>query len=441
MAGCVLIVDDEPLKRISLQIELTEHGYEVYEAADAAAARRILDSRAVDVMVSDVRMPGMSGLDLLTEVKQQRPDVDVILMTAYATVESAVLAIKRGAHDYITKPFTTTDLVEKLGRLFAARPVRAATSKDPVSLGPVVARSASLRRLLAQLRDAAADARPVLLVGEPGVGKRVLAEALHTSGPAAAAPLDLIDCRGPGESELASVLFPPPADARRRDAAADSAAGTLIVAHVEALPRALQARLARELEHSGGGSAPRRRIVATACEDPRTAVDAGRFEPDLYYRLGVLRFDVPPLRQRPDDIPILAAHFLERHAAMAGGATPRLSSTALDELTRHDWPGNARELEHVLERATVMCRGDEVRPEHVLPLGTRASDVDAGADPRSYGDFGAMDLVETVAQIERRLIIMALKQCNQNQARAAQKLGIPRTTLRDKMAKYEIPAG
>ena len=187
----ILVVDDEPLKRITLQIELSEHGYEVYEAADAQAARRIFDAREIDVVVTDVRMPGMNGLDLLTYVKQTRPQVEVVLMTAYATVDTAVLAIKRGAYDYITKPFTTQDLLVKLERLLASRGPATETPAGPTvpadgveTCGRLVARSQVMKRLFEQVRSVAGNDRTILLCGESGTGKELLAEVIHAHSPA-----------------------------------------------------------------------------------------------------------------------------------------------------------------------------------------------------------------------------------------------------------------
>ncbi|MBU0617513.1 MAG: sigma 54-interacting transcriptional regulator, partial [Planctomycetes bacterium] len=180
-----------------------------------------------------------------------------------------------------------------------------------------------------------------------------------------------------------------------------------------------------------------RLICATKC-DLLQLVKEGRFREDLYYRLNVISLEIPPLRERPEDLPVLANHFITKHAALVGDTEVTISAHALDELMRHNWPGNARELEHVLERALAFCGGNEIRPEHILPLAREASDT-ASMQGLELTEAGKLGLTETVADIERRLILMALRQCNDNQARAAQKLGIPRTTLRDKMAKYNIP--
>jgi len=453
----ILVVDDEPLKRITLQIELSEHGYEVFEAADAETARRIFDSRPIDVVVTDVRMPGMSGLELLTYVKRLHPEVEVILMTAYATVDTAVLAIKRGAYDYITKPFTTQDLLLKLDQLFATH--TSTNSDDRIeTFGRLIARSRGMKRLFQQLRGVAASDRTILLCGESGTGKELFAEAIHEHSQRAARPFVRFSCAALQPSVLESELFGHEKGAftgaiRQKAGRFELAhGGTMLLDEVDDIPTDLQVKLLRvveqqEFERVGGEQPVRvdvRLICATKC-DLLQLVKAGKFREDLYYRLNVINLAIPPLRERPDDIPILARHFVQKHAALVGDKVVQISPHALDELVRHGWPGNGRELEHVRERALAFCAGDEIRPEHILPLSTApvatpcpetAPTVTATAE----ADGQRLGLTETVADIERRMILMALRQCANNQARAAQKLGIPRTTLRDKMAKYVIPA-
>jgi DNA-binding NtrC family response regulator len=459
MAHRILVVDDEPLKRITLQIELAEHGYEVCEAADAPAAMQLFDTRPFDVVVTDVRMPGTSGLDLLTYVKQARPEVAVILMTAYATIDTAVLAMKRGAYDYITKPFTTPELLEKLARLFAGR---APTPDNEIdTLGQLVARSPVLKRLFEQARALAATDRPILLCGEKGTGKERLAEAIHATSPRAAQPFVRFSCAATDPQSLAGELFglekgAAGAAARPKPGRLDQAeGGTLLLDEVAALPTEIQPRLLRLLERQEfervGGDQPIRanvRVLATTSCDLLASVKDGRFSEDLYYRLGAVSLTIPPLRERPDDIPVLARHMLARQ----DGRPVELTPHAADELLRHTWPGNGNELEHVLARALALCpvgAGDgnesgagprELRAEYLLPLG---KDAPSGANPMTaeMGESGRIGLTETVTDIERRMILLALRQCDHNQARAAQRLGIPRTTLRDKMAKYSIPGG
>lgn len=450
MRGRILVVDDEPLKRITLQIELSEQGYEVYEAADALTGRRIFESKPIDVVVTDVRMPGMNGLDLLASLKQIRPDVEVILMTAYATVDTAVLAIKRGAYDYITKPFTTQELLNKLDRLFAARtPIE--SDSEVETFGRLIARSASMKRLFSQLRAVADTDRTILLCGESGTGKELFAEAIHEHSLRANKPLIRFSCAALQPTVLESELFGHEKGAftgahRQKSGRFELAnGGTILLDEVDDIPTEIQVKLLRVVEQQEfervGGEKPIRvdvRLICATKRDLLHLVKEGRFREDLYYRLNVISLDIPPLRERSEDLPVLANHFIKKHAALVGDTEISITAHALDELMRHNWPGNARELEHVLERALAFCGGNEIRPEHILPLARETGDS-ARMQSLELTEAGKLGLTETVADIERRLILMALRQCNDNQARAAQKLGIPRTTLRDKMAKYNIP--
>jgi DNA-binding NtrC family response regulator len=461
----ILVVDDEPLKRITLQIELSEAGYHVEEAADAESARRIFDSHPVDVVICDIRLPGSSGLDFLAYVKQQRPDVGVILMTAYATIDSAVLAIKRGAYDYITKPFTTAELLPKIERLLAARPPET-VDEQPERLGQLIAVSSSMKRLFEQVRAVADSDRTILLCGESGTGKELLAEAIHELSRRAAKPFVRFSCAALQPSVLESELFGHEKGAftgaiRQKAGRFELAnGGSLLIDEVDDIPLDLQVKLLRVVEQQEfervGGETPVRvdvRLICATKRDLLKLVREGRFREDLYYRLNVITLTIPPLRERPVDIPLLARHFVEKHATLAGkrrdGQTPqaiRISPHAMDLLMQHSWPGNVRELEHVIERALAFCDGKEIRPEHVLPLGTFASREDRTAGVVASADWpelaleenGRSSLTQTIGDIERRMILLALRQCGNNQARAAQRLGIPRTTLRDKMAKYGI---
>lgn len=457
MPGKILVVDDEPLKRITLHIELSEAGYEVFEASDAGEARQVVESRPIDVVVSDVRMPGMSGLDLLAHVKRIRPEIDVILMTAYATVDTAVLAIKRGAYDYITKPFTTQQLLDKLQRLEAARSsdgvaIGADGARDGVEqFGKLVARSAAMKRVFAQLRNVADSDRTILLCGESGTGKELFAEAIHAHSSRRDGPLVRFSCAALQPNVLESELFGHEKGAftgavRQKPGRFELAdGGTILLDEVDDIPLDLQVKLLRVVEQQAfervGGEAPIAvdvRLICVTKRDLLALVKEGRFREDLYYRLNVINLAIPPLRQRSEDVPVLARHFVEKHASLVGDQPVAIAAEAMDELLRYPWPGNARELEHVIERALAFCGGKTIRPEHILPLSGESSEP-LSPPLLELSDRGTVTLNETVADIEKRIILMALKQCNGNQARAAQKLGIPRTTLRDKMAKHSIP--
>jgi DNA-binding NtrC family response regulator len=310
MRGRILVVDDEPLKRITLQIELSELGFEVFEAADALAARRIFDSKPIDIVVSDVRLPGANGLDLLAHIKQARPDVGVILMTAYASVDTAVQAIKGGAYDYITKPFTTQELVPKLERLLAVRS-EVPRNEEVEQLSQLVAVSQSMKRLFAQVRAVADTDRTILLCGESGTGKELFAEAIHDLSRRADKPFVRFSCAALQASVLESELFGHEKGAftgaiRQKPGRFELAhTGTILLDEVDDIPVEIQVKLLRVVEQQEfervGGETPVhvdvRLLCATKC-DLLKLVKEGRFREDLYYRLNVISLAIPPLRDR-----------------------------------------------------------------------------------------------------------------------------------------------
>jgi DNA-binding NtrC family response regulator len=309
-----------------------------------------------------------------------------------------------------------------------------------------------MKRLFRQIRAVADSDRTILLCGESGTGKELFAEAIHAHSRRADKPLIRFSCAALQPTVLESELFGHEKGAftgaiRRKAGRFELAnGGTMLLDEVDDIPTELQVKLLRVVEQQEfervGGEAPVRvdvRLICATKSDLLQLVKEGRFREDLYYRLNVISLPIPPLRERADDIPVLASHFLEKHAALVGDNEVTLSPHALDELMRHTWPGNVRELEHVVERALAFCGGHEIRPEHILPLSKEHGETLA-APTLELAEAGKLGLNETVADIERRMILMALKQCEGNQARAAQRLGIPRTTLRDKITKYSIPA-
>jgi DNA-binding NtrC family response regulator len=450
----VLVVDDEPLKRVTLQIELTEAGYRVYEAAEAGSALRLLESRPVDVVVTDLRMPQIDGLTFLQEVKQRRPGTYVILMTAYASVDTAVEAMKRGAYDYITKPFHTTELLAKLEKICAYQagmrfPGEAADRQGPELFGRIVAHSHAMRNLFDQIRTVADSERTILIAGESGTGKELVAEAIHQHSRRREKPLVKFSCAALQPNILESELFGHERGAftgaiRRKPGRFELAhTGTMFLDEVDDIPPELQVKLLRaieqqEFERVGGEDMVRVdvRLICATKKNLKEVVEAGRFREDLYYRLNVITLQIPPLRERKDDIPALAEHFLRKHGCppQRAGVLPTVSPHALDVLMAYDWPGNCRELEHVIERALAFCDGPEITPEQIPRLHESGRESEHAIPIPE----GARRLTETVADVERRLIESALRQAEGNQAKAAQMLGIPRTTLRDKIAKYGL---
>lgn len=439
--GALLIVDDEPLKRVTLRIELSEAGYSVSEAADAASALRMLGVQPIDVVITDLRMPEVDGLQFLEQIKGRWPDVHVILMTAFGSIDSAVEAMKRGAYDYLTKPFRTEVLVEKLERLRAAGTLTngRANADEIQTLGSMIGRSPAMRRLFDRIRKLGVSHEPILIRGECGVGKAQAAEAVHRVSPRADGPFVTFPCASGEPDRLERELFGAPGNG----GGAHAAGGTFVLEHVDALTPEVQAALAGRLRRpvaadaaSSGAPAGDVRLISTTRQDLRTLAEQGGFREDLYYHLSAATLDVPPLRERREDIPLLATRFAE--AAAGSGRTVRVHPHAIDLLAEHDWPGNLRELEQVVRQAAALCDGDAITPPNVhLPArqAAAAAGLAAGASAAFFPQDGS-GLTETIAGVERTLIDAALKRAAGNQARAAQFLGIPRTTLRDKMTKY-----
>lgn len=448
--GVLLVVDDEPLKRVTLQIELSEAGYKVVEVSDAVSAMQFLRSQPIDVVITDLRMPGMDGLQFLKQIKSASPRIHVILMTAFGSIGDAIEAMKRGAHDFLTKPFKTEVLLEKLERLrhspqWGGSP---AVQTDVERFGSLCGRSHAARMLFEQIRQVADNERPVLIQGESGCGADRVAETIHQLSRRCGQPFIAVNCTAFSPHLLDAELFGSgrafngSAHADRAGRIDAARGGTLFLDEVEALPLEAQVRLLRLLDPQDAGrvagpeSAPMNvRILCATQRDLRELVDAGRFRQELFYRLAAVSVFVPPLRERRDDVALLAAEVLQRFAASAGTARGRVVPTrfaphALETLVAYCWPGNILELEHTIERAISLCQGDTIELKDILlPKTAATSAYDLGPEV-------PIGLVETVAGVEKKLIDAALRRATGNQAKAAQFLGIPRTTLRDKMAKY-----
>lgn len=445
--GAVLVVDDEPLKRVTLQIELSEAGYAVAEAPDAATAIEYLRAKPVDVVVTDVRMPGMDGLQFLCHIKNASPETQVILMTAFGSIDLAIEAMKHGAYDFLAKPFKTEVLLEKLDRLRGSSDWPNVQGMAPgiARLGPLVGRSHAAHRLFEQIRSIADNERPILIEGESGCGADLVAEAIHRLSRRADKPFARINCAAFSPNLLDADLFGPAAGQGAPAAGRFEAArgGTLFMDEIDALPLDLQAKLARLLEDCESGRSDGNtidvRLLCATTKDLRQLVDSGKFRQDLYYRLAAVALEIPPLRDRREDIPLLVEEFLVRQAAHANPLRARtgmrISAHAAEALANYRWPGNLLELEHTIERAATLAKGDTIELKDIL----LPKPVEAGA-AEAWPDL-SQNLTSTVAGVERKLIDAALRRATGNQAKAAQFLGIPRTTLRDKMAKYGMVGG
>jgi two-component system response regulator AtoC len=450
----VLIVDDDSSMRHLLSVILNDRGYDVRAVGTAEEALKELASRGYDLVLTDVRMPGMGGIALVQELQRSAPDLLVVVMSAYGTHDSAIEAMKAGAYDYLPKPFKPDDVVLLLRK--AAERERLARENRRLRtelagayrLENLVAASEPMQAVLRQLRKVAPQKTSVLLEGESGTGKELAARAVHELSPRASFPFVAVNCGAiPGElieSELFGHVKGAFTDARRdkKGLALEADGGTLFLDEIGELPLNLQVKLLRFLQEEEvrpvGDVRARKvdvRVVAATARDLPRAVETGQFREDLYWRLNVLGVKLPPLRERREDILALAEHFLARYARLR----PELSSLALTDGAReallgHRWPGNVRELEHAIERAVVLAEGPAIREED-LPETVRApSPVIAGL----AAPAGTLSIKRAIRSLEEQLIRAALERTGGNRTRAAELLELSYRALLYKIKDYGI---
>ncbi len=451
MFRTVLVVDDEPSMRHLLSVILQDRGYEPRAVASADEALKELAAREFDLVLTDVRMPGMDGLALLREVERLQPDATVIVMSAYGSQETAIEAVKAGAYDFVSKPFRPDEMIlvlrkaEERERL--ARENRRLRGELAESYRPehIVGASQVIQDLLRGVRKVAPQKTTVLVEGESGTGKELVARALHELSPRASFPFVAVNCGAiPAElieSELFGHVKGAFTDAVRakKGLAAEADGGTLFLDEIGELPLPLQVKLLRFLQDEEvrpvGDTRARKvdvRVVAATARDLQRAAAQGRFREDLYYRLDVVRLQIPPLRARREDIQLLARHFLARFARLRPELTDlSFSGDALAALTAHRWPGNVRELEHVIERAVVLAEGPVIREED-LPHTVRDNAAPAPAGPDS------LSIKRASRELEERLIRAALERTGGNRSRAAELLELSYRALLYKIKEYGI---
>ncbi|HOR29447.1 MAG TPA: sigma-54 dependent transcriptional regulator [Candidatus Sumerlaeota bacterium] len=448
----IVLLDDEPKMGKILRRVLEREGHSVRTATEPAAALEAIEREGADLLLTDLKMPGMDGLEVMRRARERVPDLDVIMMTAYATAETAVEAMKQGAADYLIKPFANEELIMVVARVAETRGLRAENRQLKDSLESqaaprdIVAVSPAMREVMTRVRKVAASNVSVLLRGESGTGKEVLALAIHAGGPRRDKPLVKINCGALPETLLESELFGHTRGAftgaveTRKGLFEQADGGTIFLDEVGELSPALQVKLLRvlqsgEFQRVGDAQTFRVdvRVIAATHRVLEEMIEEGTFRSDLYYRLNVVPIEIPPLRERPEDVPALIDHFLAR-IRRRDGQVVNLAPAAFDRLLRYHWPGNIRELENALEHACVMCDGNtiEVRDlpqsvQHGVAPGQAAAET---AVPRGG---------ETLEDIERRVLIEALEATGYNHTRAARKLGITRRTLGYRMDKYRIP--
>jgi DNA-binding NtrC family response regulator len=438
----VLVVDDEPKLGRLVQEMLELDGHAVVRAGGGGEALALLQGTPFDVVVTDLRMPGVDGLGVLRAARARPAPPAVVLVTAYGTAESAVEAMKAGAADYVTKPFSMDELRLRVSRLAAQRSAEAERAGLVARLTPdLVAESAAMKATLAAARQVAASDATVLLLGESGTGKSQLARFVHFQSRRAAAPLVEVHCAALPETLLEGELFGHEKGAftgaaqRRPGHLAAAEGGTLFLDEIGEISPATQVKLLRFLQDrtyvplgATGERSVDARVIAATNRDLEAAVRGGRFREDLWYRLDVFTIRVPPLRERREDVLPLALRFLAARSVPAEA----LSAGARDRLLAHAWPGNVRELENVLERAHILAADGAIGPEHVVtaPRGEARS----GRAAELLGEGFALD------DLERELILAALARAGGNKAAAARLLGVTRRRLYSLMASHGLEA-
>jgi len=438
----VLVVDDSVSTLKVIERNLDAQGYTVVTATDVASAIELLENTVFDLVVTDLRMPKVGGLDLIRHVRSNFPDCGIIMITGFASIGSAVTAMQAGAEDYLPKPFTDEELLTAvrgaLQKVHLRRAAKPAADEAPPPPHGMIGDSSAMRRVYELIRRAAAAEATVLITGESGTGKELVARAVHYGGPRASAPFVPVNCAGIPEALVESELFGhvkgafTSATSNRAGLFAAAEGGTIFLDEIGELAPATQAKLLRVLQErevqTVGTDRARSidvRVITATNKDLAALVARGAFREDLFYRLHVVTIDLPPLRERGDDVLLLTRHFLARLSQQAGRPMPTLTNRALDALRAYSWPGNVRELQNLLQRLVILTDGDELDVT-VLPTVMRFS---VPREPRS--------LDRTLAEIEREHIEAVLASVAGNKTRAAAILGINRKSLREKLKPTE----
>jgi two-component system, NtrC family, response regulator PilR len=449
MPGKILVVDDEQSMCDFMEIMLSKEGYEVDTVISPLEAVKITVNRNYDLIIADLMMPEMSGLELLKEIKGRRPELDFIVMTAFASVDTAIEAMKQGALDYISKPFKVDEIklvIEKSinrKRLKKENEILKKQLKQDFSLENFIGQSAEIIELKKLVQRVSGTDSTVLIRGESGTGKDLIARAIHTSSPRAAGPFVTINCAALPETLLESELFGYKKgsftgaikDKEGLFKVADG--GTFFLDEVGNISLTIQMKLLRVLEDKiitpVGETKPIEvdvRLIAATNADLEEDVKAGRFRSDLFYRLNVIPVYIPTLRERGDDIPLLVNHFVAKYCRRDGVDLKTVSPEAMQALHKYDWPGNVRELENCIERAVLLCRGEMIEPADFPAkiLETKPSSIIAPENPET----------PTLESIEKAYIYYIMNQAQGKKSKAAEMLGIDSSTLYRKLERYKL---
>jgi DNA-binding NtrC family response regulator len=450
MNKTILVVEDEEKLRRVLELQLKTAGFTVLQASTAEDGLKLADQ--ADLVLTDLRLPGMDGVALLSALQRQNSRTPVVLMTAFGTVEVAVEAMKSGAADFILKPFSLDHLMTLIDKALEMRALRDENAKLREELGQryefdnIIGRSPAMQEIFADITRVAPTRATVLLCGESGVGKDLIARAIHHHSPRSTRPFIKINCTALPENLMESELFGyekgafTGANTTKPGKFEQGDTGTVFLDEIGDVPPSIQVKLLRilqEREFERLGSNKTRhidvRVLAATNVDLRAALEEGRFREDLYYRLNVMPLNIPALRERKEDIPFLAEHFVAKLSGEIGSRAHEISEAAIQKLMSYHWPGNVRELENVIERSLVLAAGDTLEPADIrldsAPRAPRAAAAD-------YGIPEGM----TLDEYEQAIIREALKRANNNKSQAARLLGLTRNALRYRLSQMGLEA-
>jgi DNA-binding NtrC family response regulator len=448
----ILVVEDEEKLRRVIELQLASTGFDVDKAATAEEGLKIADR--ADLILTDLRLPGMDGIQFLSLIRRQNAQVPVVMMTAYGSVETAVESMKAGANDFLLKPFSLDHLMQVVYKALEMRALRDENRQLKEELGRryeydnIIGRSEAMQEIFATIERVAPTRATVLLAGESGVGKDLIARAIHFHSPRRDRPLVKINCSAIPENLMESELFgyekgaftgavgSKPGKFEQADT------GSVFLDEIGDVPAAIQVKLLRILQEREferlGSNVTRHidvRVIAATNQDLRAALEQGTFREDLYYRLNVVPMNIPPLRERKQDIPFLANHFLRKLAPDSGNEVDGISDAAMEKLVGYHWPGNVRELENVIERALILCRGSQLEADDIkLEMAPRARPA---GDPNQH-HFLPEGL--TLDQYEQEIIREALRRADGNKSQAARLLGLTRNALRYRLTQMGLEA-
>jgi two-component system response regulator PilR (NtrC family) len=453
----ILIVDDDQSLREFLEILLAKEGYDVYSKSSGEKALQLLNKEDISLVITDVRMPGIDGMSLLKQIKNKYPDIPVILITAFASLDTAMLAMKEGAWDYLAKPFRIEEIREVVSKAIKARAnthcMDRSNADEICQLDNMLAKSPTMLKIFQLIPRIASSPSSVLITGESGTGKELVARAIHNIGVRKDKPFVVINCGGIPENLLESELFGHSkgaftgADREKEGLFATASQGTVFLDEIGELPMTLQIKLLRAVQQKSFTSLGSTkevkvdvRILAATNRNLEKEVIEGRFREDLYYRLNVIQIHMPPLRERPEDIPLLVQYFLDKYSRQQNKTVQGISTFAMEALRKYSFPGNVRELENIIERSVALASSNLLLPESLFLAEFKRQKTKESCKFSYEPHLGpdGLDLDQYLNHIEKTLLKKALERANGAKTEAAKILGLNLRSFRYRLSKYDF---